>query len=558
MRFQLILVLCVAVLMTLLQASSSLTGAAWARNEQQTKPQFILPYMLPDHTALELMQVGKYNAQLKQLKARREAGEEIEFGQLAVTSEPEGAGVLVSSYVPLGKTPYANDKLLPGLHRVTVRKDGFFEQVRMVNVKANERAALDFKLEPIPYARLTVTTRPPTTKVRIMDVEEAYAPGMKLAPGRYIVSLRHPMYGEQRLCAVLDPNQELTMHGDLAVLWGRLKIESDPPDAVIYVDGREEGRTPHLTSKTLLPPGPHLVQVWKSLYKPVSKVVQVQSHKTTEVKVDLPPAEHFANSVGMEFVKIPAGSFMMGFNGSPEFLGERIAKRQGFLLNLGIGLYSGFFQDYPQHLVNITRPFFMQTTEVTNDQWDRVMRTKSLYQNDEAQWPVNHININKAKEFIAKLNQIDKGPYHYRLPTEAEWEYAARAGTKGLFYSGDYITTDQANFQGKPDLLTGYKFGETRGHRIKVKSFAPNPWGLFDLHGNVYELCADWFDGFYYTRSPINDPKRAASKGGYYVMRGGSYSRRWLYCMSAAREHIFHSDSNYVCGIRLVAEKMID
>ena len=298
-------------------------GSAWANNEQNTRFPFMTPHRFPDKTALEQMQMGKEMVERKKIEARLKAREKIKSGRLTVTSQPEGADVLVSSYVPLGKTPYT-DAPLPGHHRVTVRKDGYYEQVRMVDIKANQRSNLDFKLKPIPYAHLTVKVRPPTTKVRIVDVEEPYKPGMKLVPGRYLLSLSHPLFGEQRLCAMLGDNEELTLNGDLAVWTGKIKVDSNPPDATVYLDGIEVGHTPFYDQLTWLVPGPHLVQVWKSLFKPISEVVQVESHKMTTVKFNLSPVGHFINSVGMGFVKIPAGKFMMGFNGSPEHLAERI------------------------------------------------------------------------------------------------------------------------------------------------------------------------------------------------------------------------------------------
>jgi len=447
-------ILSAALAAIFVMASLALPGwAAQGADPQNIKPQFILPQMFPDKTALELMQLGKDMVERKKIEARLKAGEKIEYGRLSVTSQPEGAGVLVSSYVPLGKTPYTNQKLLPGLQRVTVRKDGYYEQVRMVEIKANQQSALDFKLKPIPYARLTVKLRPPTTKVKIVDVEEPYTPGMKLAPGQYLVSLRHPMYGDKRLCAVLKDNEELTLDGDLAARPGRIKIDSTPSDAVVYMDGREEGHTPFSSGLVWLAPGPHLVQVFKSLFKPVSRIVEVKSRETTVIKIDLPPAEHFTNGVGMEFVKIPAGKFMMGFNGSPEDLAERFLDKRDYQLKNGFPVSLLLFKNFPRHLVEITNPFFMQTTEVTNAQWDKVMGGDSGEK--DAQLPKIRITIKEAKDFVGKLNALEKGKQHYRLPTEAEWEYAAKAGSKSLFYFGNNITTDQANFFGQPSSHIG-------------------------------------------------------------------------------------------------------
>ena len=553
MPFKTIRLTCTALAVLLALGCIALPCSAGQEDKQHIKPQLIFPQMFPNMTGLELMQLAMDHVRKKELKARIKAGERIDYGGLKVTSRPEGAGVLVNSYIPLGRTPYANDKLLPGPHRVTVRKEGYYEQVRMVEIKPNRCSDMEFELKPIPYARLTVKLRPPSTKVRIIQVEHPYTPGMKLPPGDYLVSLFHPTYDEQRLYAVLKPNEVVTLNGDLAAWPGKIKVEANQPGATVYLDGREVGLIHPFVRTTSLIPGPHKLQVWKSLFKPVTKLVMVKSLKTTKVEFELPPVEHFKNSLGMEFVKIPAGKFMMGFNGSPEYVAKQIIKMGRMFTNAGFATYGSFFTEFPQHLVEISKPFFMQTTEVTSTQWNRIMGT---YTSPEyAESPVSYVSPKEVQAFIAKLNNLDQGKYRYRLPTEAEWEYAARAGTKGLFYTGDYISTYQANFRGKNDFSFGYSFGKYRGQSIKVKSFAPNPWGLFDMHGNARELCSDWLDGFYYARSPIKDPKSVGDDNGLYAIRGGYFSSDWTWCMSSSRDYAPYNLKD-VNAFRLVAEKL--
>ena len=150
MSFKTIRILTAALAAGLVLACLAGPGSAKDIDKQHIKWLSIYPRDFPDMTALELMQVAKDRVEQREIKARIEAGEKIEYGQLTVTSQPGGASVLVSSYVPLGKTPYANDKLLPGIHRVTVRKEGYYEQVRMVEIKANQQAAWISSSSPSP------------------------------------------------------------------------------------------------------------------------------------------------------------------------------------------------------------------------------------------------------------------------------------------------------------------------------------------------------------------------------------------------------------------------
>ena len=552
MPFKTIRLTCAALVLMLALGCLALPCMAQTREKRPPGLPFVYSVEHPNKTALELMQMGMERARQKELDARIRAGEKIEYGRLKVSSQPDGAGVLVDSYVPLGKTPYANNKLLPGPHRVTVRQEGYYEQVRMVEIKANQLSSMAFKLRPIPYARLVVKMRPLSTKVRILYIDKPYTPSMSLPPGDYLVSLQHPFYGDQRLYIVLKDNEDLVLNGNLATYYENVKVESDPPGATVYLDGREVGRTPYYDQLNKLVPGPHLVQVWKSRFKPVSKQVQIKRFETATVKVDLDPVEYFRNNAGMEFVKIPAGRFMMGFYGSPESLAELIFKGNVYLRRRGFHVHEALFRKYPRHLVEISKPFFMQTSELTNAQWDKVMGTVS--REDEGSFPKNSVDLNEINKFIAKLNQLDKGKYRYRLPSEAEWEYAARAGTKGLFYTGDYLTTEQANFIGDAFSPLSLYYGKNNGSRVVPNKFSPNPWGLFNMYGNVSELCADKFDGFYYSCCPIKDPLNTGKKTDYYVSRGGLTSGGWRDCMVRIPQYKYTKIN--VFGFRLVAEKV--
>ena len=187
------------------------------------------------------------------------------------------------------------------------------------------------------------------------------------------------------------------------------------------------------------------------------------------------------NQLGMEFISIAPGSFMMGSD-------------------------NGRNDEKPAHQVTVTKGFLIGRYEVTAGQWKAVMGKEATnYKRDYL--PVQFVSWNDAQEFIRRLNQRNDG-YSYRLPTEAEWEYACRAGT-----NGDY-----------PDNLEWLAFYEANsGHRPhEVGEKHPNAWGVYDMNGNMEEWCQDWYDKDYYAHSPGVDPQGPAT-GTERVIRGGSF-----------------------------------
>ncbi len=217
----------------------------------------------------------------------------------------------------------------------------------------------------------------------------------------------------------------------------------------------------------------------------------------------------FTNSLGMEFVKIDPGTFMMG---SPEDEPRRLS-------------------DETQHQVTLTKSYYMQSTEVTQGQWKAVMGSNpSSFSDCGEDCPVDHVSWHDVQEFIRRLNQRE-GTNEYRLPNEAEWEYAARAGTTTPFNTGNCLSTDQANYDGSFPY-TGCPSGVYRGETVPVASFAPSAWGLYDMHGNVWEWVQDWYGS--YPTSAVTDPA-GPSSGSVRVLRGGSWYGPAGLCRSAFR-----------------------
>jgi len=241
----------------------------------------------------------------------------------------------------------------------------------------------------------------------------------------------------------------------------------------------------------------------------------------------------YQNSIGMEFVLIPAGSFVMG---SPE--SEKGRDGAGGEI---------------QHTVTLTQPFLMQTTEVTVTQWQRLMGKKFFgRRKGDKNVPVVKVSWIDSQKFIKKLNAMGEGVY--RLPTEAEWEYACRAGSRSAYSWGDKIDCSMAMFAnktGKADTCKLYieSLSLTYKQPAPVKTYAPNRWGLYDMHGNVWEWCQDWFDAYH--GADVNDPQ-GSGKGTHRVKRGGSWSSTAYGCRSANRagEHPYSRMTN--TGFRVV------
>jgi formylglycine-generating enzyme required for sulfatase activity len=190
----------------------------------------------------------------------------------------------------------------------------------------------------------------------------------------------------------------------------------------------------------------------------------------------------------------------------------------------------------------------MQTTQVTQGQWESVMADNpSDFKDGGSDCPVEQVSWEDTQAFISKLNQ-QEGTGKYRLPTEAEWEYACRAGTDGPFYFGKCLSTDQANYNGNYPL-EGCSKGEFRDKTTPVGSFDANNYGLYDMHGNVREWCQDWFGN--YPTSAVTDPT-GPENGADRVLRGGGWIFNAWYCRSAFRDRSRPGNRDDYTGFRLV------
>ncbi len=249
-------------------------------------------------------------------------------------------------------------------------------------------------------------------------------------------------------------------------------------------------------------------------------------------RLNRPSGPSFTNSIGQKFVLIPAGSFMMGSKLSP----EEVKKKLG-------GDLDWYKDEHPRHRVTLRRDFYMQTTEVTQGQWQAVMGSNpSNFSSCGDDCPVERVSWDEAQEFIRRLNQTE-GTDKYRLPTEAEWEYACRAGstTRWSFGDDENRLGDYAWYGDNSDQKT---------HPVARKK--PNAWGLYDMHGNVWEWCSDWYGD--YPSGSVTDPA-SPSSGSYRVNRGGSWGYYARRCRSAYRDRFDPGFRGSILGFRLARTK---
>jgi formylglycine-generating enzyme required for sulfatase activity len=315
---------------------------------------------------------------------------------------------------------------------------------------------------------------------------------------------------------------------DEIAFWNSIKDSRDPEDFRAYLEQYPNGKfvalaKNRLKSLEVAPPKPAAtpdaaketgaaeITFWNSIKDstnpddfraylkkyPNGQFAEIARNRTNYLeeekrKASIPRAGAIVrNQMGMELVYVPAGSFMMGSeNGSSD--------------------------EKPVHQVTIREGFYMGRYEVTQAQWQAVMGTNPSDFKDCDQCPVERVSWNDAQEFIRRLNARGDG-YSYRLPSEAEWEYACRAGTTTEFAFGNSLSSEQANFDGNHPYGGAAK-GVYRQKTITVGSFQPNGWGLYDMHGNVWEWCED----------VVHENYNGAPADGSVWMSGGDSSRRVL------------------------------
>ena len=465
-----------------------------------------------------------------------------QFGWLSVDGDTQMYGAYVfatnvdtDETIQLGVVPIQRAELNTGRYILTVQQEKYKNYSAMVTIREAENTMIRPVLTS-NYSSVTFTTSP---------MADIYIDERKLGKGEWSGTLEYGKYiVETRLQGHNSAFTTITIaEGDANVAYtlnnptpkyGALIIDGDPIDAMIWIDNEQKGITPMVFNKMLV--GEHRVRVAKDGYTYNDQLVTIEEDRDNVVTYSLNQMDGdishanmslFNNSsanmhvfkvkdISFGMVKVEAGTFIMGATSE---------QREDMNNN-----------EIPIHQVSLS-DFYLGQTEVTQALWQAVMGTNPSSFPSNLSNPVENVSWEDCQVFIRKLNQLTGQTF--RLPTEAEWEFAARGGadTISYKYAGDSIPNNVAWFVGNSLQTT---------HIVAMK--APNQLGLYDMSGNVCEWCQDWYGD--YEMSNQKDPKGPAS-GSYKVYRGGSWYFDARYARVSQRNHHTPTFSNYNIGLRL-------
>ena len=447
-------------------------------------------------------------------------------GRLYVNVTPKDAKIIIEELNQI----YSNGmKIDKGRYTVLISKKDYYSKKLSVNIKSGQENKLPHvKLQPMP-GQIHITGQPPNAKIFVNAVHKGTGDLLlkDIKPNTYTIRAEKKGYEPYEEKIVIKPNQKAKMEYKL-VQYAKLTIMPNIKEALIRIMNIKPVYTPGIS----LLPGKYHINVSKKKYIEFNEWIELAEGESKQLTVTLTPVSKnkLTNSIGMTFVLIPAGTFQMG---SPKSEANRGS-------------------DETLHQVTISKNFYMQTTEVTQGQWMAVMgNNPSYFKNCGKDCPVEQVSWNDVQKFIQRLNKLEKAQV-YRLPTEAQWEYAARAGTSTPFAFGNCLNTEDANYDGNYPYK-GCSKGQYRKRTIQVGSLRRNKWGLYDMHGNVWEWCQDWYDKNYLTGLVI-DPV-GPSSGSNRVVRGGSWFSGARYCRSAFRSYWLPGNRDSYVGFRLLRIK---
>ncbi|MEI6141166.1 MAG: SUMF1/EgtB/PvdO family nonheme iron enzyme [Mariniphaga sp.] len=470
-----------------------------------------------------------------------------DFGTLKITSSPEQGATVSLDGQPTGKvTPCTLEQVKSGEHTITLRLNMYKMATEKVAMQAGGNLNLPVVLAPT-FAAVTVTTNP-TSDIYIAGERKGSGTWEgRLLPGIYNFEARKEKYTPASEKREVVSGQPITIALQPVAKTGILKIMTTPTYATITLGGENKGTAPATLRNLLV--GDYTLTLSLPGYASITKTLTIAEGETSMVtetlanitstsqasstalpktnatkdETTVKPNENNQsfteniNGVAMEMVAIKGGTSQMGSNESDD--------------------------EKPIHTVTLG-DFSIGKTEVTQAQWEAIMGSNPSYFKGDI-LPVESVSWDNVQVFLDKLNA--KTGKTYRLPTEAEWEYAAGASIGPATSRNKYAGTDSESSLGNCAW-----YGDNSGSKTHpVGTKQPNQLGLYDMSGNVWEWCSDWYSENYYANSPQNNPK-GASTGSVRVLRGGGWSDTAASCRVAYRDSISPGSRFINLGFRLV------
>ena len=457
----------------------------------------------------------------------------------AISVQPKDAKVTIDGVLQASSSDGEYSAMLAyGSHTYKVEAGGYISKSGSFTIGKGDMTPISVSLVSA-LATLNVSCPTPAVSLYVDKKSVGSLPwNGNLKEGMHLLEVRKDGYRSQQKTIQLAQQQKLDVAFDaLSAIQGNLSVNFKPFGSDVYVDGVKVGQSPRVFNGVLV--GNHNVEIRKSGYATSRQTVTISEGQTASISGSLTSSTSSSstnalssnssspsgntitipvkNGINIEMVKVEAGSFKMG--ATPE-------------MEHPYGNY-----EKPVHRVTLTNNYYIGKYEVTQALWKTVMGNKSSrFKGDNL--PVEKVSWNDCQKFISKLNKLTGKSF--RLPSEAEWEYAARGGNKsrGYQYSGSNTIGDVAWYAGNSSFMT---------HAVGTKQ--PNELGIYDMTGNVWEWCQDWYD--IYSSSPQTNPTGAVS-GSYRVNRGGSWNCLARSCRASCRYRCTPDFRNGDLGLRLV------
>jgi len=444
------------------------------------------------------------------------------FGSMTIDSKPTGAQVFVGGS-QLGLTPVALEKAASGKQDIEIQKQGYERWKKTVDVPFGKEIAVIATLMPLP-GQINITSIPKKAEVYLSGKLVGKTPVAldKVKEGTVWVEVRKPCYDSIKRKVSVSPGKEINSKFVLKPSCGDFVVKSLPQSADWFLNGKRMGKTPGKSG--MVEKGIYKIKVTKENYADWEVDVTIKPQKNNPIIATLDPIAELDENLyidpitEMEFVQVEKGCYEMG---SPSNEEDRSS------------------DESPVHTVCVGA-FWIGKYEVTQRQWTTVFEENpSSFQNG-GEYPVENVSWEDTQHFISKLNEMNKGKAVYRLPTEAEWEYACRSGGKLEKYSGG----DQ------PDLVAWFKKNSKETTHLVGKK-RPNGLGLFDMSGNVFEWVEDVYMADAYLRHKSSNPLYKG-EGSYRVCRGGSWLLSGKESRSSNRSYYYKTSRNYNLGFRII------